>query len=332
MKFLLNEGCLGIDWFTGTLPYEFKDDFRDFVSDFVGEKPISYCWGRMRYNNHYDWFNSNIKLFYDDNIERCDKLHAGRLSVVISGQGMQRLSGEEMFSMFRTFINRFWVKSTRLDLCYDDYRDERLLPEEVKKCCDVGNYSGFRKYAYTEENTNNIRTAEMVSFGTRGKNGSGAYLRYYDKNLESKGAIDACRWELELSKEKACDVFFRLVCCNDLDEFTTLIGALIGGSVRFLEKRDANLSRCKDLEWWAEVVKDIGRAFIRLQKDHCDIDKTIEWVENSVSPALGKIKCALGEIEFVSWLENMVNISAKSLSVRDLKAVDWYLNHGDNCV
>ena len=82
------------------------------------------------------------------------------------------------------------------------------------------------------------------------------------------------------------------------------------------------------------VCGDHNQSWKRKQdgKDHCDIDKTIEWVENSVSPALGKIKCALGEKEFVSWLENMVNISAKSLSVRDLKAVDWYFKHGDNCV
>ena len=78
-----------------------------------------------------------------------------------------------------------------------------------------------------------IRTGDSVLLGSRGNNGSGKYMRIYDKKLEmmlrgipADQCEDCIRYELELADEKAEAAWRLLVICRDVEEFTQTCGRL----------------------------------------------------------------------------------------------------------
>ncbi len=95
-------------------------------------------------------------------------------------------------------------KATRLDIAIDFY-DRPDLIEQITTSCDLGELCHARRYTPVSTHSNQHLIAHGINIGARGKNGSGRYLRVYDKSLEQQRGEPGSwvRWEAELSDDVA---------------------------------------------------------------------------------------------------------------------------------
>ena len=198
------------------------------------------------------------------------------------------------------------VMCSRTDLCFDDY-EKIICPQEVDEFADQGSYKGFRKHKPIIERQ---RTGELLGdsiyFGTRGKNGAGKYLRCYGKDLESDGEVDAVRWEVEFSKERANAVFFELAMSSDVTEFASKLAMFIGGAIDFIEYNGKRSDPIDRLAFWEQILDALGAAEIRCPQPEQSIETAMEWVEVSVAPSLEKIRRAIGDDRYYEWLQKQM--------------------------
>jgi DNA relaxase NicK len=204
---------------------------------------------------------------------------------------------------------KFWFKCSRVDLCFDDYERIKTPSEVYRECCcgEEKKYSGFRRHRYiVEEKSNGEKSGDTLYFGTRGKNGGGKLMRCYDKNLESKGEIDSIRWEVEFSKDRASELFYRIAISGSLEEFVTHIAAFIGGAMDFIERNGKNLDRAHRMAFWERILAILGSSSIRNPRPLKTIEKAKDWIERSVTPSLGMLRKAFGNDIYVLWIETLV--------------------------
>jgi DNA relaxase NicK len=92
-------------------------------------------------------------------------------------------------------------KATRCDVALSTMSCRVASMDDIRAAADRGNYAGFLKHMpLREQMRDGTITGDSVTFGARGKDGSGKYMRIYDKALESGGVVDAIRYECVFSK------------------------------------------------------------------------------------------------------------------------------------
>ncbi|HZZ43072.1 MAG TPA: replication initiation factor domain-containing protein [Tepidisphaeraceae bacterium] len=175
-------------------------------------------------------------------------------------------SGEERDGEFREFKPH----ATRVDVGWNDMIGLIDL-DEVEEAATSSEVSGFKSYGGRMTPLKSMSTGEkkgdMITFGARGSDGGGKYMRIYDKTLESKGKIVAkdqtgeefnvIRMEVEFGDHWAQMAFRRLAKCRDVREFAQTMANLLTSSVDFLEKKgkDRHKNRRDRLDWW-QAVRD----------------------------------------------------------------------------
>ena len=196
--------------------------------------------------------------------------HGDDLAVVsIPGSCLEGLPVSETLKLFAELLIH-GVRCSRLDCAFDDYT-KSMSPRTLWRVLDVGQRRGvcplvgFRVSEFrASHHSINGSTGDTLSFGRRGKNGSGKFIRFYEKHKESKGKIDANRWELELSGKLAAEAFGRLACSRDDAGFATWLGAFIGGSIDFRQRSacpgEVHLKRIPRLPWWERIIEIIGES------------------------------------------------------------------------
>ncbi|GAI12027.1 unnamed protein product, partial [marine sediment metagenome] len=148
--------------------------------------------------------------------------------------------------------------------------------DELRCAAAKGDFSMFN---VTSENRTRNRTHkendgvvyDAVTFGRRASKGSRAFLRVYDKYLESNGESDCIRWELELTQHKADKVFKYLAGCDgNLETFATVCGAIIGGCITFVHRTeragDKNIIRLAEYDWWTAIKETLHTLSLRIAK------------------------------------------------------------------
>jgi len=319
------QGSLGIDWISGTIPAYKVEDLICYMETFSDSVAEMKDYGQYRYDRKAEFVGIGATVFYDSTPTRSKRAHNGRALFVMIGSGLGQLTGEELFVFVRELVDKFWMKATRLDCCFDDF-EKRITPETVyREHVRERQFTRFRKSGFRQElDSSGDVAGEMVTFGTRGKNGGGSYLRYYRKDLESEGVIDAYRWEVEFSKEKAQEGFFMLSRCPDLESFVTLVGALVGGSIDFVKRKGRNLPRSERLTWWQGILDVLGEVGIRIEREPKEVEKAQEWVKKSVVGSLATIERALGEERFWGWLCVMLDEKRGFLNQEQMISVGHY--------
>jgi DNA relaxase NicK len=205
---------------------------------------------------------------------------------------------------------------TRLDFYYDDL--ERLIePYEISELAEKGHYTGFRGHGnqnrFKFQKDRLVMTRDEVHFGGRGKYGSGAYIRIYDKALEciengikydDKRFNTAIRYEVEISGDKAKIAFNQLLQFKgDTCLIAQYCGAVVAGSIDFLNKTDKNLSRCKRYMFWQAILDNIGRDAISLRpsRNPQSVEKTKQWHTDQVAPSMTMIRRIFGLHEYIHY-------------------------------
>jgi hypothetical protein len=317
---------LSLDWLSASIPHSSLESVVDLLNEINGQDYESRNFGQYRYDRSFIWDGGAYAVHFDSTPERSQKVHNGRALIVITGRGWHQIDPETTFQAVKALVNDMWAKGTRIDCAFDDYQ-MRKKPCEVwaDSCQEERHYTRFRKASHTQEyNSKGEVTGDMVTWGTRGQNGSGSYLRYYRKDLESDGEIQAYRWEVEFSKQKAQEALFQLSQCPDLQSFSALLGALVGGSIDFVRRKDKNLDRATRLEWWAEIVSEIGVSSISGVQNPPDVQKSREWIRKSVTSSLKLLQEAYGKDDFWNWLEAMV--STRTLTKAQRASLRHYQN------
>ena len=295
-----------------------------YCTEIDGQIPALHNYGRFRYDRQA-FYSSGLVVYYDSSEMRCRELHAGRFTVVMSGQVMRSLEVDH-YTLIKKLVGTFWLKATRIDLAFDDF-ERKIEPFDVAQYTNNGMYTRFRVHEpfFKKKRTGEYKSAG-VAFGSRSKNGGGLYVRCYDKGIESKGEINSVRWESEFSKEKAQSVVFELYKTGSLDEMVSVIASLIGGSIDFVDRASAHLDRAKRLSWWQEILDILGSATFETSRRIKTVEKAQTWVECSVAPSLKMLQVALGREGFSEWLETVV--SSKQLSIQQMRSVNEYYNEG----
>ena len=222
-----------------------------------------------------------------------------------ASEPLKTFSPTQLFEFMKTLHAVFEFSATRMDLCFDDFK-KIMFPHQVVQEAEKGNFTGFKRWEPKQaRRVSGEYLSDGIGFGLRGKNGSGRYLRCYDKTLESQGEIDAIRWEVELTKETAKTAFLALVIAEELALFTASIAALIGGSINFIDRKGTHLDRMSRLDWWQDIVNLLGCVKLRNETAVQTIESSIQWVAKSVASTLLKVEKALGKRPFDRWMDRL---------------------------
>jgi hypothetical protein len=302
VPFSHKDNSVGVHWLRISFPDKYLAHVSAFVSNFFG------CFdqdgfGLWSYTDRFAW-ESGVSLNYDQDRDRSDHVHAGMMTLDCPGSSLDLLSAPDL-QLLLELCNNFEGKCTRIDVYFDDY-NRLVTPSEVYEIAKKDDYSGFRSYGYRERGNSTGVTYEEVSFGRRGSYGNGAYLRFYDKNLESNGKQNCCRWEVEFTQKKAVKVFKKLTeTGGDLDAFATLCGSLVAGCITFVHRTgDKNISRLEQYDWWSAILEVLGgQVRIRVERKKDSVTGKMDWIKRNVSPSLACLKRVFStERDFFRWL------------------------------
>ena len=333
---------LGIHWLRGSVPKHKLDDVISEFSGFFGEFEDR-DFGYWVYDKSVFWpaFNVALNYFSADKDTKGLK-HGGNantrdmITFEVPGKALDMLGDNLVYFIYA--VGFLEAKIGRIDVYYDDY-SRIISPRKLHKTVfelddDDPNYvirkdfTGFRTIDQNQKaDKNSGLKYDCVAFGSRGSKGSGAYLRIYDKYLESGGDVDAIRWELELTGGKARAAFEKIYQhIQEPDSLAKLAGGLIGGCIDF-QKRDTgdkNLDRCERYEFWQRILDQIGKAKFEIVYSKPTIHKAKEYTAKQTINLHKAIKAALGPEKYFEWWFEKLDNEDKPLPAKYVQAVKEY--------
>jgi len=303
---------LGIHWLRGSVHDSHRLWLENKLAVLWGEDRQMQEFGFWSYDRHILW-PSGVKLLFHSTEEGSD-LTLGRIAVEIPGGA---LDGVDLWQvlMFMQALREHDFQCSRLDIYFDDGQrvvtPMSLYDLTFEECLFTGepirhDVVGFRMVRKVTISNRKGRTQDEVSFGKRGKLGCGKYLRVYDKKLESGGANNAVRWELELSDYRAQRAFNAIldslgseVSIADWKPAWTVhvLGGLIAWAVDFKirVKGKKNLERLERYPFWQAILNRLGSAHLAAKQIIRSVEKGVEWVKRGVTGTLQMIRLALGD-------------------------------------
>jgi hypothetical protein len=298
---------VGAHWLRISFNQRFLAHVSDFTSNFFGDHDQDGR-GLWSYDSRLAWA-SGVSLNYDEDPERSDRVHAGQMTLDIPGGALDQLCAQDQCLLIE-LCNAYDGKCTRVDIFFDDYR-RNVTPHEIYEIAKKGDYSGFRMYNRRERGNSQGVIHDEISFGRRGSFGSGAYLRIYDKMLESNGQFNCVRYEMEFTQKKADAVFKKLAACSgDLEAFATLCGSLVAGSISFVHRTgDKNINRLERYTWWDRICEILGGDLkIRIERKKESVTEKMNWLRRNVSPTLAcLLRIFKTEKDFYRWLFDVIH-------------------------
>jgi len=311
---ILNE--VGVHWLRISIPAKHLSHVRSYCSFFFGDSSKD-GYGLWSYDTRYSWPNG-ASLNFDSDPDRCALVHAGKATLDLPGKALDTIP-QDRLHLFLIGLRRYDPACTRCDVFFDDY--QRLIsPSALQDIIKRTDYSGFRKAQLKQRFERGRLIHDEVDLGTRGDNGSGKYLRVYDKALESNGQKDCVRWEVEFSKERAHTVFDKLSSVKTIDAFATLCGSLVAGAINFVHRtHDKNIRRLEVYEFWQQIKKTLGVLVVRVAIKHTDITEMYKWVFRQVSPTLACLRGTfVDDVDFTNWLYYLLDEGELKMSQRQI--------------
>lgn len=183
------------------------------------------------------------------------------------------------------------VRPTRIDLTVD-IPTTWVEMEHVHEAARAGQVHGFRKYD-PRRPIKNMATGELAGdtayFGSRGGDGSGKFVRFYSKGLESGGRLNATRFEVEASGDIARG--WVEVLLSRVDRFWEKAGSLAVGAIDFVDRSGAHRHRDRftRLTWWDRVVSLARAARVHLERQPSSLQRSAEWVQDQLAVLFARI-------------------------------------------
>lgn len=280
-----------IDWLRVSCKRESFVEVREIWRSYFGTGEPA----RGRYNlSQGERYGSSGGVYWDENEFYC--------ILEASGELLRTIGHCQVFGLLQRLVE-CGCSVKRLDLAVDVFSDRVFLLDCVERSCASGELCGARRWRLTEERTGAVVSGRMVCLGRRGSDGSGRYVRVYDKGLE-QGELRAntwVRWEAELSDDVATQAAIRI--CKADNAFAEL-RAIAVGSVEFRTVTGRqHLAERPLVPWYEELAKGDTRM-LRAQRVKTSFDRWAGWVREAVVPTVSTFSKMLGmEIpEFLRWL------------------------------
>ncbi len=334
---------IGLDWLQGSIPFARVEELCQYVTALCGREPDALTYGQFRYDRQFYWASINCRLYFDSSFDRSKDVHNLRACFQLSGSGCSALGLESLWVLVHDLVERFAFLGTRIDTFFDDF-SKRISPETVyvEHCRHVSekgvDYTRFKRCAFIHSVTSKGEDkGSTLSFGVRGQNGGGSYVRFYDKEKESKGERLCFRWEIETTKHKAQELAWILSQAVDASAFMVLCGAVVAGSIDFVRRGSGSRAdRGTRLDWWESILSELGDcvSFASVKREK-SVEKSGEWFKASVVPTVAMFKAAYGE-NFTNWFKSLCDSKNELNSVQKacvddfrfragLPSVDWGL-------
>ena len=187
------------------------------------------------------------------------------------------------------------INLSRIDIAIDDF--EQLLDMEIiERKVDIGEVvTRLRKRTVIKGLSST--TGHTVGLGSRDR----YYLRIYDKAAEQVTNYPWIRVELEIRHDAAAE-FHRFVI-EQVEKISTekdvaIVKAGVGviaDKIRFVDKSESNLSRCRTSPWWAKLFDGIDPINLTIKRKlPPNIEQALEWQKKQIAPSLALLTAYLG--------------------------------------
>ncbi len=271
----LHDAEVGLDWLRFTLPFNRRYLMTNRLAKYLGRyvsKP-----GMWGYRERYQFASGAFVAFTDSSRECC---------VELTGETCQQLGHDSLMELMTWAYNQL-ARATRIDVRLDFKASHVGLIDQVRDACHRKELCRSRVYKKDDEHvTNGLCTGYSIQLGKRGKNGSGRFVRVYDKGLQTgdapKGQWE--RWETEFSDDAANQVCMKLI---HSDNWNQTASELTLGAVEFREHTGSrSLKRRKLAHWWANLTKSINPILVKIQRPKTTLDRYGAWLRRSVLPGI----------------------------------------------
>ena len=229
-------------------------------------------------------YKDEIIICYDIDSEYSKKIHNDKSSIIFKGDFFDQMQFDRL-AEFSEVVSCCTV--TRFD---QYYQDELRIVEisEVLNQFKKGNCKGFKARRYIESESSKGKTGETLELGRRGKEGSGKFLRIYDKEAESEGKTKGIRWEVEWSGKRAESAWH---IWTKAEFAAPTCAGMIFTTVDFIEPtHDSNRGRWKRLEWYQRLLESIEAVIVPVVVKKTNIEKKDKWLSDSVSGTIAYVR------------------------------------------
>lgn len=310
---------LGIDYLTLAIPIADADDIHKLISTlsiiFQDAYDLHFDQGRFIGRQYSGWALSPNGGLLAWNLpgENGQDPHFGSLRLALSGGVLKRAKQLDIVQFMRIQL-RNGAKCNRIDLRADDYT-RVMLPEHLLDACRKKNISGFRNSRLHADTVGNIYECGWTIY--LGSRESDRFTRYY--NAFPVHGIEAFRYEIECKNEVADQIAYYLCICSDDEEaLTSLMGAYLAGHISFVDRSGGSrASRCDKLPFWQAFTDRLGSS-IRFSVPAVvrTIQKSIDWIEHSVSATLGMVAMYINPDDIESYIRRLIEFGKAKFSSR----------------
>lgn len=315
---------------TGSIRHDSHDNGLRYKLDFLTvtgigdtEELIDIIWAATGCNWDYDNARPGTRgIFYDlilrssSTIELAIKINRDDVSrnsyrLSIPGKPLGDLS-ESTLSALGQKLYSFGCSCTRFDWAIDDY-DRVISVDWFETQGRLGNYTGTREFGvYYKRKSGQLNDAKTVYFGSFS---SEKLLRAYDKNIESRGRINAIRLEGQFRKNLAKIYFNALFHDDRFQENAKIVSNYAIGSIDFIYRENAVVSRCARIDDWSNFCQRVGQAVkISAKRVIRTIKEKMDWVERQVAGTLALCALCIGLDETLAWLERHIRVRVRRIS------------------
>lgn len=247
----------------------------------------------------------------------------GQLRIHIPGKAIAASSQDSFRDCIQVLSALYGGECTRIDVAVDD--ENRLTPlSEIREAQKNRNYTGVR--SHRRISSGGLGEPDGVTFYF-GSKSSDLQLRVYDKRVESKGAVNAIRWELQLRRSKAsemCRVWLGVAAAQAGEVGKALSGA-VAGAVDFIDRSrgQKDLTRCERLSWWKSVRSHLSTAYrLQVPLKPRSLEKKIGWLCKAVMPSMAMVKRYLGDRSFWQFVDEEIGEKEPLLSPSDMRLIE----------
>jgi len=213
-----------------------------------------------------------------------DARRASESHVILPGGACCLLSESHMRELLR-WIDELEGQCTRIDLAGDDF-DKRVTPDEFREHrLGPTVVTKTRPGRWYVDDCTGGRTYYVGSRSSR------MCLRVYDKAVESRGAIDSIRFELEAKAEAAVQLQHELISLHWGSVWASHLVTLIDFRERWV---DCNVSRCPRVAWFESLVGDASRAAPYLARKLPSLNEATDWFIRQCGPTAAALVAANG--------------------------------------
>jgi hypothetical protein len=211
---------------------------------------------------------------------------------------------------------------TRLDIAADLEWDDTTMTN-LDEAIDATNILGARSWKKEESGTFGGDSGWTRYFGAAGAD---KRLCVYDKRAESKGVIDAIRWELRLLDDRAryAARYLYQECGNNAGMLASQLAGMVAGCIDFRKREGAKkITRCDRLAWWQDIVDSLGKPCQPIiQRAVASIHRAISWVRRQVWPTIKLLQGAMDESYWEGLVSHWENTCNKNVTRDKIATMD----------